>query len=301
MVRNISNRRKIPTVVHIMDDWISCKHSGDWAVAPSRRALVRSFEREIACATNCIAISAKMAAEYAARYGRPFEVIANAIDLRNFPPALRAYSPRRLRLGHVGRISAGRLQALKNVATALGRLEQRGWAVGLELVGVTREELPVDLQNSSLVHCCPSDSDEEIKALGQRVDALLQAESFDPQENAWFRHSLSAKLPLYLALGRPILAYGPRDLGSIAYVETAGCGVVVDSLAVERLVDLCEQFAGDSIRMERMGKRSREVAEEYHDRTRVCAMFRDLIVEAAGWNATTGNGLTASSGKKKHD
>src|SRR5207249_11400409 len=140
-----------------------------------------------------------MAVAYRRRYGREFEVVPNAIDLSRFPaPAAAAGAgaeSRRLTLGHVGRLSGGRLQSLVEVEAALGLLSGRGVSTRLELLGVSREALPLVLRDSPVVHCDTDTSDERVVRLGMEADALLQVESFDARENAWFRLSLSAKLP----------------------------------------------------------------------------------------------------------
>lgn len=284
LVREVAVRWKVPTVVHVMDDWVSCKHANNWLAAPSRRALVRSFEREIAAAAECIAISDNMAEAYRMRYGRDFNVISNGIDMTRFPlpeaqPDFERGS-KRLVLAHVGRVSHGRMQGLSEIVSALRILADRGVRVRLELLGMSRDNLPMHLRDSAIVHCDPDASDESVRRLGAEVNAFLQVESFDSSENNWFRLSLSAKLPLYLALGRPVVAYGPRDLGSIEYVESAGCGVVVGEQSVDALVAALQKLADDPVSAAKIGRCARSLAEARHDRRLVCAQFREILTRA---------------------
>ena len=284
LVRRISTRWQVPTVVHIMDDWVSCKHAGNWLAAPSRRALVRGFEQEIAAAAERIAICDKMAAAYRSRYGREFEVVPNAIDLSHFPaPAIMrgsAAEGHRFTLGHVGRLSGGRLQGLVDVEAAFRVLARRGVSMRLELVGVSREALPLVLRDSPVVQCDPKASDERVRRLGLDADALLQVESFDAPENAWFRLSLSAKLPLYLALGRPVVAYGPHGLGSIDYVESGGCGVVIAERGVDAVTAALQRLLESPQQQVTMGQQARRLAETKHDRVAVFDRFRRLLARA---------------------
>jgi glycosyltransferase involved in cell wall biosynthesis len=276
-----------------MDDWISCKFEGNWLAAPSRHALVRSFELEMARAAERIAICDKMAMAYRVRYGCEFNVIANAIDIDRFPaPPSRfktASASRSLTLGHVGRVSGGRVLGFLEILAALNVLTCRGIRTRLELLGVSQRDLPAELRNSPIVHCEPDVSDARVSRLGTEADALLHIESFDPRENSWFRLSLSAKLPLYLALGRPIVAYGPRDLGSIGYVESGGCGVVVAEQGLDALVLALQQLIDEPTLREQMGRRARKLAEAKHDRARVCAHFGEILSRAAERRAYPNN------------
>src|SRR3546814_7688640 len=56
--------------------------------------------------------------------------------------------------------------------------------------------------------------------------------SFVDHYSKYARLSISTKVPQYLSVGRPILAYGPKSLASISYIKETGAGVVVDRKSV---------------------------------------------------------------------
>src|SRR3546814_10393869 len=67
----------------------------------------------------------------------------------------------------------------------------------------------------------------EYKRTLAKSDALLIAYNFDPTSTGYIGYSLANKMPECLASGAPLLAYGPRGVATIDYLEAAGIAEVV--------------------------------------------------------------------------
>ena len=90
---------------------------------------------------------------------------------------------------------------------------------------------------------CGSLTFDELKIVLNKADILLFVESFDEQMQEKVKYSLSTKVPEYMSVRKPILAVGPKQVGSMDYLEdVAFCAnskqeiyrVVTDMLSSEK-------------------------------------------------------------------
>jgi hypothetical protein len=61
----------------------------------------------------------------------------------------------------------------------------------------------------------------------QYVDILVLPVSFDEHTIQYIRYSMPTKVPAYLAVGTPILVYGPAEVAQVSYAKKAGWGMPV--------------------------------------------------------------------------
>jgi len=228
LVEEVSTLFSLPVVVHIMDDWINCKYASLTIFGSVQRMLLNnSFRDLIQRASGHLAISDEMAGEYSRCFGRPFTVLSNGVDLSVLRPMPETTFERRYRLMHVGRISYERLTSLKILVSALELLRESGYVAELLIVNAENEGAAKELSADRkwvFSRACPEDSDLAASAAG--FDACVLAESYRPIENDWFRLSLTAKLPVYLALGKPIIGIGNPMLPSLRFITRNECGLV---------------------------------------------------------------------------
>lgn len=285
LVARIGTITGAPTVIHIMDDWISCKYAGSPLTWAARQALTRSFSNAVSSATDCIAIAKPMATEYNNRYNRKFNIVGNAVNLNHFKGCRspRSDIPRGegLRIAHVGRLNAGRADRLVEVLHALDTLALRSLDSSLLIVGAARKDAPSPILTSPRVKFYEQASDDILSNLAEQIDVLLQIESFNSAENDWFRLSLSGKLPLYLAMGRPILAYGSRSLASISMIEDESCGIVVDQPNPKLLEEAIQHMYTRPDSRHDWGARARKLAERDFNLVTTRETLRRILSKSA--------------------
>lgn len=61
------------------------------------------------------------------------------------------------------------------------------------------------------------------------ADAFVHVEAFDKENRDRVRYSVSTKIIESLASGRPLLAYGPEDVTSMAYLRRNDCAALACS------------------------------------------------------------------------
>jgi glycosyltransferase involved in cell wall biosynthesis len=135
------------------------------------------------------------------------------------------------------------------------------------------------LNNTSALRLGGTLSPEEISRALLAADVLIHVESFDPDVQQYTRFSLSTKVPQYMAMGRPILGYGPGNIASIEYINHNNIGIVQDRPNKQELVKAIRQLASSEEQRRFWGRRGWEIAKEKHFNNRVREHFREVLYE----------------------
>src|SRR3546814_6385282 len=87
-------------------------------------------------------------------------------------------------------------------------------------------------------------------------------------------------MPERLASGAPLLAYGPRGVATIDYLEAAGIAEVVTEKGGSGLADAIERLVAEPARGAALTEAARAHVEAHLSRSMVQRRFRDAMCEA---------------------
>jgi hypothetical protein len=286
LVKDISRKYGVSVVPHFMDDWIAGNLPHSDGVLDHyvwRRAKRQAFGL-MRTARARLAIGEQMAVEYKRRYGYEFYPFMNCVDLDARPVVERELEVRSVfRFGCVGALHSTRPISLRQVANALMDASKEGIVAEIVIYqNPSGKGVPDDLLSGSLVRLSSSEEDALLGTAAADLDAFLHLDTFDPDHVPYFRYSLSAKIPWYLASGIPVFAYGPRDIASIRYLEEQCCALIVDHQSSEILGQEMRRFITDKDLRTQLGERARSVAVMYHDAHIVRERFRRVLASAVG-------------------
>lgn len=108
----------------------------------------------------------------------------------------------------------------------------------------------VDLDSRIEIHSSVPQSD--VLSLYARADVLVHVESFDKASESFARYSLSTKVAEYLATGKPILYFGPRDIGVGDFFYRTGCANVANEESeIDAAIYALTKDLEDSARIDR--------------------------------------------------
>jgi len=283
LVLRISRRFGLPIVPHIMDDWPSTHYGSTIYTRLPRRIMLSRLRAVFRRSPAGMTISDAMAAEFRQRYGIRFEGFMNCVDIPAEcppPPARAAGEP--LRFAFIGGLHYSRWQSLCQIGRALVGLRANGLAAVLDIYAPQDDiaQYGPALREVSSIRVQGNFRTEELPDALLRSDVLVHVESFDEIARRYFRLSLSTKVPLYLASGRPILCYGPEDINTCRYLQTCQSGFVVGAQDEAALTDAIRQLGADAALRRDLGRRAWEQARARHDEHVVCERFRGLLAEA---------------------
>lgn len=273
----------LPLVVHIMDDWVSVIYRGGLLSPWQRRKKERLFKNLMEVASARLAICDEMAHAYRQRYGRTFQSFQNTIELnawRNYiknPEAIGLP----VRVAYIGSIFPNaQLDSLVDCCKAVHELHEEGDPITLEiysprhLAEIYRTELVLGMAIS--MRDVMTD-DATFFATLQAVDILILPVNFDPDTVAFIRYSMPTKVPAYLAVGTPILAYGPGEVAQIAYATEAGWAVTVTERDIGKLKQAFRRLAKDVPLRTGLFKRAQDAAQRNHDAKVVRSGFQAAL------------------------
>ena len=197
--------------------------------------------------------------------------------------AVRPFSGRPGGVRYFGNLGLGRWRQLISIGRALAALRLPGLPPYLEVY--SQEDCP-HIRKKMLacpgIRFCGGISGSRVARLVSQSLVVIHTESFAPREVRRIRFSLSTKLADYLAFAPCILAYGPEEAASIAYLRDHRAAVIVSSERElsQGLVDACTQEA----RRAEVRTNARELAAEHHDPIQVSKQMRAVLARAvAAW------------------
>jgi glycosyltransferase involved in cell wall biosynthesis len=280
----LSNRLKIPIVPHFMDDWPRTYHAKEFLAIVPRIVLRHKLKRLFRQASMGMAISPYMVDAYRDRYGIPFEAFMNCAECQNeFHDTSEGEGS--LRMAFVGGLHLGRMAMLKDFEAALSILRDEGCMVDFRVFVLPRDMPSVRDQfgETSPVKICAELPFGEMPAVLADSDVLVHLESFDSNSRQYTLLSLSTKIPLYFATGRPILVYGAPEVGTSRYIRDTGTGLLVGNQSIVELSDAIRKMATDPGCRKAMGKRARAAALTSHDASTERRRFAQTLWRGTGY------------------
>ena len=205
----------IPIVIHFMDNW---KHSIEWNDNP----LLKKYQKNLTqycnmCylrSTECIAIGERMAETYESETGIKHGVIMNSIDTQIF--YCHSQNDKDvIKFTYAGGLHLGRDNALYTIGEYIESLYMKD-SIKVEFdIYTTNDNIYLykeKFKNLKQTHLIPAVPHDDIIKVYQDSDVLVHVESDELKSNEFFKYSVSTKISEYLATGKTILFYGPKDI-----------------------------------------------------------------------------------------
>jgi FkbM family methyltransferase len=287
-MQTILGHEDIPLATWIMDDWPARLE----AASPKRFAAFDADWRALLARSSLrLSISRKMSETMQARYGFAFIPFANGVDPREWPagPA-RSEGPFTLR--YAGALADDMTaRSVLRVAQAVERLAEAGRPVRMEIQTKPywRDQQAAhysDLRNTQF-HTDLLSADE-YRAWLSGADAVLIAYNFDEESLRYIGASLANKLPECLASGAPLIAHGPREAATIAYLQHLDCARLVTAPDADAVADAIAGLMDSPEDAKALAARARSAAFTHHNIHRIRARFGLAMIEAARSGLSTG-------------
>ena len=273
----------VPFVPHFTDDWLTTQYLSAKGSRWLRRSMEEWVRRGLRRAPVRLAISDAMSAEYRRRFGGPFETFLHCVDPDAYPVTCEPEPDSQgVRFLYVGGLHLRRWEGLVRIAEVLDELRAHGLRGHLRVLTMPND-VPLLRPYASRISSLdvggwvPHDS---LPAEYRAAHVLVHVESFDRSISRYTKYSLSTKIPEYLMAGRPLLAFGPREVASVDYIANSGAGVVVGDNSGEALRRELTPLIGNAGDRRRRAAIAREVGLSRHSRQRESERFRLALCEA---------------------
>lgn len=223
----------IPIVFHCMDDWKATAYTGFFGAGILHRYLLWRFRRMHEFSVENIGICQKMADYYSETFGKPYSFAGNCVYDFNDEP-YHSSSEKPLKLVYSGSLHYHRGDALVKISEMVESLNREGYPTELDVYAPEDHIFHFEEQVKAFAHASwmPYSYPQSKKMENfKKADLFLHVESDDPDDMKFITYSFSTKLPEYFAVGRGVVAYGPKELASISYVEDVNCGWQCDQIS----------------------------------------------------------------------
>jgi glycosyltransferase involved in cell wall biosynthesis len=293
LVDAIRRRFALPLVVHFMDDWPSHLYRGGLLSFAARVRMNFLIRRLVGAATERMAICDAMAEAFELRYGAPFSVYHNPVDMKAVTGWVGEAMPANgdpdtgsaLRVLYVGSIFGNaQAQSLIDIARAVASLAQGGRAIQFDLYSplhlAERFRPAIELAPNVRLQDTIAD-DACFFQMIAAADVLVLPVNFDADSVRLVRYSMPTKLPAYMASGTATLVYGPPGVAQVEYARRYGWGYVQDREGVEGVTKALARLADDEPLRTELAARAVALAVSRHDAATVRSAFQASLIGAA--------------------
>lgn len=266
--------------MYITDDYVMPRRYETWT-AKLRRMLIRKHLKENILMTDVFfTVSEIMARDYYAEFGKKSYTIVNMSDCLKQVNIIKRDDY--VNLVYAGSLYYGRDDVLVSLSEAIKRFNIKGNGVKIKLYIYSNVSM-----NGKLIRKFSQFKDtifegalgfEELRQILNAMNIVVFVESFEEKNIEKVKYSLSTKIPEYMSLEKPILAIGPKEIGSIDYLEdVAFC--INDK---EYLYFGLEKLINNKSLQERLGKMAKEKYELNHRKIIVQEKFLGVLFGKIG-------------------
>lgn len=247
----------IPIVPHFLDDWLSIPnvHSFSFINYLLFRKINRNINKLMKNSKHGFCIGPEMRDEYEERFNIKFTCMMNPVEKIINDKKLLTSDIKKIVF--MGGLHLGRLETLINF---LKELEYINLPYLIEIHLYIADNYRNEILKHKIkkikvfIHNYIDPSEVENELL--KYDVGLHLESFDERLKKFTRLSISTKIPQYMGLGLPILAYSPLDVSSTKYIDMNSAGVVVNDDLENKIKLIFEKYSFFSHNAINVAKRS---------------------------------------------
>ena len=275
---------KIPSVIHVMDDWPETISSRGLLKAYWSNKIDKEFKILLTKIDLCLSISESMSEEYLKRYGRKFLPFHNPIDTTMYkkPELNDELSVKRLKMLYLGRIGVANKHTISRFSRSLSKLSIERGNIELDIYS-SDIDTPEAKRLNSLhgVNLYPAVSHEEVPGLLSRYDLLFLPLDFTKSGLKYAQYSIPTKSSEYMASGVPILACAPAQTAISKFLQKHNCGHCLTELEPDKIEDAIQLLADDAEYRRLLSSNATTVAFVKFDARKVRSEFQSLISNLA--------------------
>ena len=258
---SISKMKNLHVVVHYMDNWPEhLQWENNAFLYPYKLKLHTSLRRVMKRSTIGIAISDAMAERYNEIFRMNHSVLMNSVNANDYLVKEKNKAGKTVFV-YAGGLHLNRWKALKEIAECIncenGVFKIYTSEENRKNYECAFENLPVEF--------CKMVPHDQIIDVYEKADVLIHTETNDPLMQGFFKYSISTKIPEYLATGRLVLFYGPKELGLYRYLNENHVAVCASdhSELQDAINRICTNGIDDNI--DNIKKRAYMLVKKNHD------------------------------------
>lgn len=217
----VQKRFKAKLSVYITDDYIMPRKNENMIHFIRRKAIIKHLKRTLKMTSTLFTISEPMRQTYKRVLKKDSSLLFNLVE--DMYDESYEKKETEIILTYAGSFYYKRSEILSKVARAIKKYNSINECKQAKLLLYSNEEPEENIKRNLII---PGVSEyggsltkEQLKERLNTSDILVFVESFEPEQVEKVKYSFSTKVPEYLSIGKPILAIGPKEIGSMKYLE----------------------------------------------------------------------------------
>ncbi len=287
LVTKITERFDIPLVMHFMDDGVTDTYRDGLLKDIPMRNYNAGFIRLLAKSAHRLAICKEMADVYEKRFGNSFDYFQSTVDVagisKNFK--VKINEKEHIRVVYGGSILPfAQLQSLQDCCKAVVELSDEGYSISLHIyspIDLFRESIKKLFTDHEAVSIHDAVVGDGFLSVLNEADILLLPVNFDKKSTDFIKLSMPTKVPFYLAIGTPVLVYGPPFVAQVMYARDEKWGYVVSQKGVQHIKNALTELINNAELRNTLSQKAREIALKNHSDSEVRLRFQKLIKDCA--------------------
>ena len=273
---------KRPYIIWLMDDWPR-------SLKLSNPSAARSMDNDIArlCrhANRCLAISEPMAGAFGARYGHHFDVFHNSVDHDAWQAITSSAAWKSsCTIRYSGNLSPDlTLDSLLDLAQAVENLAlHRDIQLEIHTQSHWKKNTAHHFEKFSHTNVTEAKLDKkDYYHWLAEADILFIGNNFGDTAQRYLQYSFANKIVEYLASAKPIIAYGPKGLFSMDFLEKPQGVLRIHEPSIAELEKNLNSLAGSQKNRIELGQFNRDFVFSKFDLNMARQAFHTLIKQVS--------------------
>jgi glycosyltransferase involved in cell wall biosynthesis len=274
---------KVPTVIHVMDDWPSTIS----ARGPFKKYWSDKIDKEFKLLLEMVdlhlSISDAMSDEYKKRYNKEFIPFHNPIDVEVWSPHTKKdfkVNKKDVKILYSGRIGDnGIVDSIIEVASAIDHINDNELNIKLHIQTPTQKKDILDLlKKHHSVVLNPFAEYSQIPLIFSQADILLLANDFSSHGVRYLRFSMPTKASEYMISGTPVMLYTPDIAAVSKFFSRNECGYCITKQSKDEIINGIRYLINNEEYRGKISKKAVQLAKERFDAVRVRSDFQKLII-----------------------
>lgn len=277
---------KIPSVIHMMDDWPSTISDHGpfkkfWEVR-----IDREFRQLLERVDFHLSISDAMSEEYFKRYQKHFKAFHNPVEIE--PYSMHGNKQRQansFRILYLGRIGTANKESIILFAKVISQLKIDNQRVELDIYSKDAE-IPDLKQISELenVKLLPPVPYETVPGMLKEYDLLFLPLDFTAKGLRFARFSIPTKATEYMLSGTPVFVMAPEETAVNRFFKNNSCGFCVSSPKEEKILEGIRFIIRNEEYRNQISRNAVNLAREKFDATAVRQEFQNMLIDLSEKN-----------------
>lgn len=275
IVYELSLRYEIPVLPWCCDNYYIGRDEGSLLHHWNQKKLMKWVRKVMSRSKTILTISDRMARDYSELFGKSTEILRIPTQKQKS----RKVTKERLGIVYAGNLGVNRSTPLVELAQCLKRAK----IPGLEYVDVySGEQNPKTLEKlteENGIRFHGAVSPKEMASVLGNARYMLHVEAFDEHSKLRTGYSLSTKIGECLGSGACVVAYGPKDISSMEYLNQNQAAVFSEN-SVE-IIETLKALEGNETLYQEYVRHAEQLVCDCHDKEKNDFIMKNLLIETS--------------------